>query len=348
MQTPTTLKGWFAIACGVLALFGVTVGITHGEDGSPEVKIEFEGPSGLTGITADTDGEAELHQGEKGNADVHEDMADEKPPGVTVGTSQALQQQAAQIPTATPIPPAGAQIYSCKRNFKVNRAPRRPGAKVTLFNVHWGVVPGNDRGLAIMGRLFNNPNFKANSTFGLSPTGKCEQWAAFSDAPWTQLTFNQISESVEIAAMGNEPRSWWMKQPIIKDGILAALIIDRLRARGLPLRWVDPVDCGPKSGWTDHEHLECGNNHCDVTCGNFPRKFVAAQVAAGMNKLQNLRTINYPKVAHFGRKNRAWCKRLAIIRKNAKADEWTTRRVDKANEYKALIGVKRALKCKFA
>lgn len=356
MKFPKTPAGWFALALSVLALLGISVGITHGDDGSTEVKIHIEGATGETSITADTDGEVELHQGEKGSADVHEDMADEKPPGVTAGTSQVLQRQAAKIPTADPLPPAGAQIYSCKRNLRVNRAPRQFGAVVSRFVVHWGVVPGNDQGLAIMARLFNNPNFKANSTFGLSPTGKCEQWAEFGDAPWTQLTFNQISESVEIAAMGNESRAWWMRQPIIKDGILAALIIDRLRARGLPLRWVDPVGCNARpAGWTDHNALECGNNHCDVTCGNFPRAFVAAQVASGVSS-PAARRIIFPKVAHFGRKRQAWCTRLAIVRKNAKADEWTPKRVRVAEHYKFdLIGKgltrpqaeKRAAKCRF-
>lgn len=354
MSIPTSWKPWLAIISAViLAATGITIAVTDGGNNTININVGTSTP-----VKADTDGEAEVHQGEKGNVDVHEDMADEKPPGVTPGTSQAIVEKAAEIPTAPPLPPAGAQIYSCKRNYLVNRAPRRADAKVTMFAVHWGVVPHNDTGLAIMRRLFNNPNFKANSTFGMSPTGKCEQWAKFSDAPWTQLTFNQVTESVELAAMGNEPRSWWLKQPIIKDGILAALIIDRLRARGLPLRWVDPVGCNPKSGWTDHNALECGNNHCDVNCGHFPYDIVKRQVASGVSRPTELRRINYPNVDNFGRKKRAWCKRLAIVRKNAKTTKagWTPKRVAVAEHYKYdLIGKgltrsqaeRRALKCKF-
>jgi hypothetical protein len=352
MKIPENWRPWLAIICATIAAAtGISVAVTDG--GNNTISITVQGPAGPSTVVADKDGEAELEQGEKGAVGVHEDMADEKPPGIAPGTAQAIEAKAEKIPTAEPLRPAGAQIHSCKRNYLINRSPRR--AKMTLFVVHWGVVPHNDTGLAIMRRLFNDPSFKANSTFGLSPTGRCEQWAAFSDAPYTQLTFNQVSESVEIAAMGNEPRSWWLKQPIIKDGILAALIIDRLRANGLPLRWVDPVGCNPKAGWTDHNALECGNSHCDVNCGHFPYDVVKRQVASGVSS-PAARTIDFPRIRNFGPKKRAWCTRLAIIRKNAKADEWTDKRVAVAERYKyVLIGKgltkpqadKRAVKCKF-
>jgi Putative peptidoglycan binding domain len=58
------------------------------------------------------------------------------------------------------------------------------------------------------------------------------------------------------------------------------MVRDRLRARGPPLRRVDPSGCTPRAGWTDHAAPECGNTHHDVL-PNFPYDVLQRQLVAG-------------------------------------------------------------------
>ncbi|HEV7494474.1 hypothetical protein [Baekduia sp.] len=74
-----------------------------------------------------------------------------------------------------------------------------------------------------------------------------------------------------------------------------------------PLRFVDPVACAPQAGYTDHYHLECGNDHVDVApscaggnvlsdltvsiapfgahCSGFPFDVLAAQLNDGLGSV---------------------------------------------------------------
>jgi hypothetical protein len=70
-----------------------------------------------------------------------------------------------------------------------------------------------------------------------------------------------------------------LARPVARDadlprGVLADLMRDAMR-HGIPLRRVDPVGCNFIPGWTDHNALECGNNHTDVL-PNFPWDVLAA------------------------------------------------------------------------
>lgn len=339
-KIPTPRGGWPALALAILALILTAFGVTAGGD-TPAPPPSVDVPL-VTGVTAQItpDAGTTAATGAVGDATIasHEDAKDE----VTGAPANAVAKVAATA-NATPTSPqpvAGAQNYSCP--FKGVQNYNNRSAKLIQFVVHETVSqPGT---MAAIWRLFNTPSFGASSHYLLEVWGKCQQIVPLSKNAWTQGPFNSASASVEIIAPAGSSRAWWLKQPIIKRGILAALIRDNLKRMGSPLRWVDPVGCTPKAGWTDHEHLECGNDHCDVTgCDAFPRELVARQVAAGVS---SPRIINYPNVDHFGRKRRAWCDRLAVVRKNAKADEWTAHRVEVAERYKALIG-RGQQKCRF-
>jgi peptidoglycan hydrolase-like protein with peptidoglycan-binding domain len=195
---------------------------------------------------------------------VHEDMRDETPPNAPPDAAREV----ATTHTAgigKPLPIGGAQNYSCKVHLlpSSSYSNRATGTRVKAFDLHYTVSkPGS---LDAIYHLFSVASFGASSHLGLEPTGRCEQWVPWSKKAWTQGAFNSESESVEMMAMGTEPRSWWLAQPILKRGILAAIVSDRLRANGLPPDHVDPVGCGIQhSGWTDHNALECGMTHHDV------------------------------------------------------------------------------------
>jgi hypothetical protein len=209
--------------------------------------------------------------------DMHEDAKDETPPGVTPVEAE----QARETPPGVglPQPLGGAELLSCPfqgvRNFS-----SRGGARVSMVVIHYTVSsPGS---LDVIQNLFDTSSFAASSHIGLEGNGRCEQWVRYSDKAWTEGAFNPVGVSVEIIARGTESREWWLSQSIIKNGLLASWIVDRLRANGLPPKLVDPVGCTPKAGWTDHNFLECGNTHTDVQ-PNFPYRKVQDQVVALFN-----------------------------------------------------------------
>lgn len=290
------MKVLYLIAAG---LAGVVIGMslilltTEPEATVPEVtipvgpKVSPEEPK----LKVDLDNEyGESNQDEANkplkqeDPTVHEDLRDETPPGVDQADVDKIE-KAKPKGLGKPLPVGGAQNYSCTNHFVRNFSDRAPGTKVGLFVLHYTVSrPGSLN--AIRG-LFDRPSFGASSHLGLEPTGRCEQWVAWNKKAWTQGAFNSVSDSVEIMAMGTESRSWWLAQPIIKNGILSAIVTDRLHARGIPPRHVNPVGCGvQQAGWTDHEALECGNTHHDVQ-PNFPYDVLQAQIVKRYNAGQS-------------------------------------------------------------
>ncbi len=215
----------------------------------------------------------------------HEDLKDEFPAGASdTAQEKGLQQQSAPGITG-PKAVGGAQNYSCPAQLVRNRSGRG-GQTPLLFVVHL-TVSGPGSGPAIL-RLFDTPSFSASSTYLAELTTRwCRQLVPESQKPWTQGNFNGRSISIEIVARGTETRSQWLAGTLIKDGRLASLMYDSMRRNGIPIRWVDPVGCTvQKAGWTDHNALECGNNHTDVQ-PNFPYDVVKqqlARLAAGQGK----------------------------------------------------------------
>lgn len=210
---------------------------------------------------------------------IHEDMRDEQPAGAPPDAAEKVTDE---IPAGVgdPLPVGGAQHYSCPNNFVRNFSDRAAGTKVSMFVLHYTVSrPGS---LDAIRGLFDRPSFGASSSLGLELSGRCQTWVPFNRKAWTQGAFNSVSESVEIIATGSEPRATWLNSAIIKNKILAFIVADRLRARGLPPKRVDPVGCTPQAGWTDHNALECGNTHHDVA-PNFPYDVFQRQVVAAYN-----------------------------------------------------------------
>lgn len=216
------------------------------------------------------------------------DLRDPTPAGVTL--DQADDALVTPKGLQAPQPPAGAQNYRCDPNPVRNYSDRSSGVKVSQFVLHYTV--SNPGSIDAIRALFNNPAAQVSSHLGLELDGECQLWVPFSKKSWTEGAFNSVSESVEIICCANGPltRSQWLAAPIIKNGILAQIIRDRARARGIPLKLVDPSGCTPKAGITDHDRLECGNNHVDVG-KNFPWDVLLKQLAASERKADNLVSI---------------------------------------------------------
>jgi hypothetical protein len=283
-----TVKAGIILAAIILAvLFGFVIGSTTvGEkEVAPQVTVDVKGiPEQELDIDNEFD-EADQEEAsdptpEEGPV-IHEDLRDETPPGVDLEDVEEINDDK-PVGVGEPLPVGGAQIYSCPNRFVRNFSDRAVGSKVGLFVVHYTVSrPGT---LDVIRSLFDRPSFGASSHLGLEPTGRCQTWVPFNKKAWTQGAYNSVSESVEIICCNTpQTRAWWLAQPIFTKQYLAAIIVDRLKARGIQPVRVDPVGCGvQRAGWTDHNALECGNSHHDVT-PNFPYDVLQAQVVSRYN-----------------------------------------------------------------
>jgi hypothetical protein len=263
----------FVIA--LLALAGCEFGTVEDEATPPETVTAAPVP-GTPDPVIDPDQEQTDVERPEG-VDMHEDAKDETPPGISPSEAEEARETPAGV--GPPQPLGGAELLSCPfqpvRNFS-----SRGGARVSMIVVHYTVsAPGT---LDVIQNLFNTSSFAASSHIGLEFNGRCEQWVRYSDKAWTEGAFNPVGVSVEIIARGTESKEFWLAQPIIKNGLLASWIVDRLRQFGLPPKLVDPVGCTATAGWTDHNFLECGNTHTDVQ-PNFPYRKVQEQVVALFN-----------------------------------------------------------------
>jgi hypothetical protein len=193
---------------------------------------------------------------------------------ITAGVIDARRQAAQQdLPPATqPIPQGGVQLNPCVGgHYATNRSAYGGIHPNSVFGtvVHETIGP-NVLGL---GDVYGTANYL--NQIGLSANdimdaeGHCIHFVPYQFDAYAEGNFNRYYDSIEIVGTGQESRAWWLAQPIFKDHILANYLRDRLKARGVPLRLVDPQLCTPIPGFTDHNRLECGNDHTDMV-GGFP------------------------------------------------------------------------------
>lgn len=180
-----------------------------------------------------------------------------------------------------PKPVGGAQNYDCRQDFSGGVYSDRSASPTEWVNHYtvsanvagWGDVEG-------IQAYFKRTRI-ASATYIVDFEGHCLQMVPESKKPWTQGSANSWAISVEIIATGSETKQQWLDSPLIKQGILSSIARDAMRRHGIPLKRVDPVGCVFVAGWTDHNALECGNNHTDVS-PNFPYATFQKQLTDGV------------------------------------------------------------------
>lgn len=341
MKIPENWRPWLAIVCAAIAAAtGVVVSV--GDGGNNSITITVQGPAGPTSVAAPPQA---VEQAKADNT--HEGAKSETPTAAT-GAELAIarKQQAAfarrdQLPTTIPL--AAPSQRGCRTRMVVNKSSRN-GVRPRLLVMHYTVSanrPGFQDVNAIT-QLFNQPSFAASSNYVIDRDGNCNYIVAEADKAWTQAAGNPVSISWEIINTGSE-------HPLFTGAGLRKLAItisDAAKRWGIPIRKGATFagGCGVKqSGIIDHRTFgACGGNHGDIA------PFGVQQIINAVldYRASIARSINFPRVAHFGHKRKTWCKRLAVVRKNAKAHGWTEKRVAVAERYKSLIG-RGQFKCRF-
>lgn len=177
-----------------------------------------------------------------------------------------------------PEPVGGAQTVSCRKDFSGGVYSSRNGQRPTEFVLHYTVSPNRPGWGDVLGiRDYFTRTRIASAHYIVDFEGHCLQMVPTTHKAWTQGSANPWAISVEIIATGRETRADWESSPLFSKRVLVNLARDNMRRYGIPLRRVNPQGCVFVPGWTDHDSLECGNDHTDVT-PNFPYALFAKQL----------------------------------------------------------------------
>lgn len=166
-------------------------------------------------------------------------------------------------PLATPSQP-GCTTRLLSTNFN-----SRGGVRPSMFVLHYTVSANRD-GLSDVEAIFNffnRSSSQASSNYIIDAEGNCWLIVPETARAWTQGAFNSASISIEFIAIGSESTEWWKRSDGLRKG--ARVVADSTKRWGIPVRFVNPVECTVTAGITDHNRLECGNTHTDVE-PNFP------------------------------------------------------------------------------
>lgn len=335
-RTPAQQKAIYGLYVAVIAVivaFGVKIpGIA--QTTPPEVTSTTvstpAGPSDVTAKTADVEALAGTHDGSR----------DETPPGLSPEAAIAAQEEADLLAKGDPLSPlnvlAAPSQRGCRSQF-VKSSSTRGGTKPVWIVSHY-TVSGNLPGFRDINALTaysNNPQNGVSWHYNVDRQGNCAYTVPETQKAWTQAAANRPSIGIEIVNRGRGDAPLFTKAGLKK---YARLLSD------IAYRWHIPIQHGKASadcrvirkGLLDHNDLgACGGNHFDIT----PYKIEDIIAAVKRYRATAGRQINYPKVANFGPKRRAWCQDLAIVRKNAKQfGGWTVPRRTAARRLKIQIG----------
>lgn len=270
-----------ALALGV----GIGISVDTSEDGKTRT-IHVTLPTSLKAPAGDLQAAAPPASDPATIKPSESDLRDETPPEIPPATLQAGKEKTDQLAedadvsdTAKPV--GGAQNYSVTKDFSGHvYSDFSPSVTPTEFCLHYTVSPnivgwGDVRGI----QGFFKRTMAASSTYIGDFEGHFLQMVPLTHKAWTQGAFNPFCRaSIEMIATGRETRQQWLESTLIKGRKLASLMHDVMKAYHLPLKFVDPVGCAAPPGYTDHNHIECGNSHTDVA-PNFPFDVLRKQLA---------------------------------------------------------------------
>lgn len=272
-----------AALAAIFTLLGTLIAPSDTTVKTTTVPVSVAAPAGDLQTAAPTPGQPATE------APADSDLRDETPPDVpaaTLAKGKAATDQAADAAGVTDQaqPVGGAQNYSVRQDFSGHVYSDFGSVTPTEFCLHYTVssnVTGWGDVLAI--RDYFKRTMAASATYIADFEGHVLQMVPLSHKAWTQGAFNPFCRaSIEMIATGRETRAQWLASKLIHGRVLASLMHDVMGKYRIPLRWVDPVGCAAPAGYTDHNHIECGNDHVDVG-HQFPFTELARQLREGPN-----------------------------------------------------------------
>lgn len=308
MKFPSTLQGWLALALAVLAVFGVTVKVTHsGTETTISIGVQSShGPTEITTTPADLAAVSDIAN--------HDGAKDETPPAMSEQQVEQFYKQVEAfgrrdgLPLAQP--DAAPEQPGCKSRF-VSTKSSRGGIKPRWLVMHYTVSPNlpGTRDLEALTTYSNNPGNGVSWTFNIDRDGNCFYTVRETDKPWTQAAANPWSISTEIVNRGAGDRPLFTPNGLKKA---ARIWSDSAKRWDIPIRRgrVNRRNCSPtRSGILDHNDLGvCGGGHVDITPHDIDQIITAIRIYRQSQ-------------APLERKIAKWCRSLKIVRAKIRARE---------------------------
>lgn len=255
----------------VAAIVGIFVGISLTGEKAEKARAVF-------GVTLGEKGQ-ELYQQIKSESPdkQHVDLQNETPPGSPLyndpeaaAQAQLEAQKVAKEQTVGPddVPDprtlAEPNQRGCRSGPWVVNKSSRNGARPAELTAHL-TVSRNVAGWGDVNAIaawFNNPRAQASSNYIIDAEGHCRYIVNEAYKAWTQGFQNPWTISIEFIHFSTTSTTEKWTQAQLKKGAL--VFHDAHKRWGIPIRLVNPSGCGVPAGVTDHDRLECGNEHVDV------------------------------------------------------------------------------------
>lgn len=330
-----------AVVAALIAAALIVASVVTNDDGPQGQKGSQPTPTATAAPTvAPPEGDLQATPPEPGEpvtqTPADSELRDETPEDVPKATLDAGKQKTDQLGQGLPEKPqpvGGAQNYSVTQDFSGHVYSDFSSVTPTEFCLHY-TVSSNVSGwgdVRAIQSFFKNTR-GASATYIADFEGHILQMVPLSNKAWTQGAFNPYCRaSVEIIATGRETTAQWLASPLIKNGILSSLARDVMRRYGLPLRFVDPVGCAAPPGYTDHNHIECGNEHTDVAPA-FPFSTFKKQITSA-------------PIVRVTSKDKAYCRLIHKYRTEVNAGKKPTAKSTAAFERRLKTIDSRGLKC---
>lgn len=250
-----------ALLVAIVATLGVTIAIVDSdEDARPEkITVTLGGPgrAQVTVPVTELDEHAdEPHHGARTQ------------PAVPRAVRAATQRAAKRTTTGSDDVPQQATLAApsqrgCTTKLVRNFSGRR-GARPALLVAHYTVSPNRPGWGDVNGIVsyFDQARSQASSTYVIDNEGHCAFIVSELNKPWTQGYFNPWSISIEFINSGRE--ATLAGTAGLAKG--AQVFADAGKRWGIPMRRAIVDGCRiVRSGIIDHNALDCGNSHHDVS-----------------------------------------------------------------------------------
>lgn len=295
LQLPE-VKTWLAVLVAVLAIFGVTITVNTGDNGTPP-------PPSATKVVIKVDGKDKDKKRDDrvvvkrsaialaARSPELRDKKDETPAGAPRKLLKNAQNQVKALAKKKPLIPGGASATQrgCQTHFVRNQSSRVTAP--TTITWHYTVSPNlpGDQDLDGLDARANNPATQVSWAFSIDRDGNCHYNVPWERKAWHVAAGNSLSVGIEVVNTGTEGS--YMGLAGYRK--LALVTRDIGRQAHIPMRRAIIRNCRvERSGIS--QHLDwgiCGGGHHDIA----PYSFTAVFATVFANQLASSPTAKLSK-----------------------------------------------------